>query len=157
MTETERSIVPPAPPLEVVDYMLKELPALKKELFPLWKELLSIKVTLYESITRKNLGNLEKQYSNCANNWVNAVEKITDLNKLISHDDPKGEEKIGLLLVGGYLRQMQEHENVLSRIMRDFSEALRDKKAEADYKRALFISTIAVCIAVVAIVVSVVI
>ena len=143
---------PPPPPPEVVHYMLKELPPIKEEVFSLWKKLLSLKVTWYESLRRKNFEILENQYRDLAIKWVNAVEKVTDLNKLIAHDDPKAEEKIGLLIVVGYLKQMQEHENVLSRIMRDFAQTLREKKAEADYKRALFLSLIAILIAVVSII-----
>lgn len=146
---------PPPPPPEVVDYMLKELPPLKEGIFPLWKELLSLKVTWYESLRRKNLGILEREYNDLAIKWVNAVEKVTNLNKLIDSKDPKAKEKLGLLMVVGYLKQMQEHENVLSRLMRDFSQTLREKKAEADYKRALFISEIAVFIALISVIVSV--
>jgi hypothetical protein len=146
---------PPPPPPEVVDYMLKDLPTLKKEIFPLWRELSSLKVTIWESIFRRKLGALEAKYNDCMNKWIDAIEKVTVLEKLISPDDPKGKEKIGLLLVGGYLDDITRHENVLSRIMRDFSETLKDKKGEADYKRTLFISTIAVIIAVVSIIVSV--
>ena len=98
---------------------------------------------------------IEDRYNDCATKWVDAVEKVTDLNKLISHDDPKAEEKIGQLLVVGYLKHMQEHEGTLSRIMRDYSEVLRAKRTEADYKRTPFISTIAIIVAVLSILVSV--
>ena len=104
------SKLPPPPPPEVVSYMLKELPALKTAMFPLWKELLAHKVTWWNAIFRKELGNLEKRYNGCAIQWADAVEKVADLNKFISHDDPQAQQKIGVLMIGGYVQQMQEHE-----------------------------------------------
>ncbi len=145
---------PKPPPPEVYEYMIKELSPLKKEIFPLWQQLLSLNVSIWEAIRRKNLTVYEKNYTDCAIRWVNAREKVTVLDKLISPDDPKGEEKLGVLLLGGYLREMEKHEIELTRIMKDFSDTLRDKKAEADYKRVLSISTIAVIIALISIVVS---
>ena len=146
---------PTPPPPEVVKYMIEELSPLKKEIFPLWQQLLALKVSLWEAIRRKKLEIYEKKYTDCAVRWVNAREKVTVLDKLISPDDPKGEEKLGVLVLGGYLREMEKHEMELTRIMKDFSDTLRDKKAEADYKRVLFISTVAVCIAAISIIVSV--
>ena len=152
---TSSTTLPPPPPPEVTEYMLKDIPELKRIIFPLWRDTLSLHITIKESLWRKELTKIESKYKDCAVKWVRAVEKVTDLNTLISHDDPEAEQKIGLLLVAGYLKQMEEHEGTLSRIMRDYSESLRAKRAEADYKRTLFISTVAIILAALSIILSV--
>jgi len=151
---TQRNITPPPPPPEVYNYMMKELTPLKKEVFPFWQELVKLKITMWEAITRNKLNKYQATYDGFASRWVTAREKVTILDKLISHDDKEAEKKLGILLVGGYLREMEKHENELTRIMNDLSNTLRDKRNEADFKRALLISTLAVCIGVASIIIS---
>jgi hypothetical protein len=148
--------MPPPPPPEVYNYMMKELSPLKKEVFPFWQELLTLEITIWEAVRRNKLRKYQETYDSFASRWVKAREKVTVLDKLIKPDDKEAEQKLGILMCGGYLREMGKHEAELTRIMNDLSNTLRDKKTEADFKTAIFISTIAVCIAVVSIIVSIV-
>ena len=114
-----------------------------------------MKLTIWETIRRTKLSKYQERYDSYASRWVEAREKVTILDKLISPDDKEAERKLGILMVGGYLREMEKHENELTRIMNDVSNTLRDKRTEADFKTAVFISTIAVCIGVFSIIVSI--
>jgi len=147
--------MPLPPPPEVYDYLMKELWPLKKEVFPFWQDLLTLKITIWEAIKRSKLREYEQIYDSFATRWVKVREKVNILDKLIDPDDKEGEKKLGALMVGGYLKQMEVHENELTRIMNDLSNTLRDKKTEADFKRTVFISTIAACTAAVSIIVSI--
>lgn len=147
--------MPPPPPPEVYNYIMKELSPLKREVFPFWQELLTLKITIWEATRRQKLRKYQASYDNFASRWVKAREKVTILDKLIDPNDKEANQKLGLLMVGGYLKEMEKHENELTRIMNDLSNTLRDKKTEADFKMAIFISTFAVCIAVVTIIVSI--
>ena len=77
------------------------------------------------------------------------------MDKLIDPDDKEAEQKLGILMTAGYLRQMEVHENELTRIMNDLSNTLRDRKTEADFKAAISVSTIAVCIGVISAIIAV--
>ena len=155
MPSKQQEVPPLPPPPEVYNYIVKELGPLKREIFPLWQELAKLRITIWESIKRNKLNKCQETYDNLAARWINAREKVTVLDKLISPNDKEAKTKLGILMLGGYLEGMAKHENELSRIMNDISNMLRDKKSEADFKRALLISTLAVCIAVVSIIISV--
>jgi hypothetical protein len=152
---SEQQKLPPPPPPEVYNYIVKELGPLKTEVFPFWQDLLTLKITIWESFRRNKLREYQKTYDSFAIRWVKAKEKVTVLEKLISPDDEEGEEKLGTLLVTGYLKHMVAHENELARIMNDLSNTLRDKKTEADFKAAISLSTIAVILVVISVIVSV--
>lgn len=154
MTSGQHKLPPPPPP-EVYNYMMKELSPLKKEVFPLWQDLLTLKITIWEAIRRNKLRKYQETYDSFASRWVKAREKVTILDKLIDPDDKEGEQKLAIIMGAGYLKQMEVHENELTRIMNDLSNTLRDKKTEADFKRAIFISTAAICIGVASIIVSI--
>ena len=154
MTSGKHNLPPPPPP-EVYDYMVKELGPLKKEVFPFWEELLTLKITIWEAFRRNRLRKYQEKYDGFAGRWVKAKEKVTVLEKLISPDDKEGEKKIGFMLGTGYLREMAIHESELTRIMNDLSNTLRDKKTEADIKAALSLSTVALVIGVISIIFSV--
>jgi hypothetical protein len=154
MTSKQQDLPIPPPP-EVYHYMVEELGPLKKEVFPFWQELLTLKITIWESFRRNKLREYQKTYDSFAVRWVNAREKVTVLEKLISPDDEEGREKLGIILTTGYLKQMAVHENELTRIMNDLSNTLRDKKTEADFKAAISLSTIAIILVVISAIVSV--
>ena len=153
MTSRQHNLPPPPPP-EVYNYIMKELSPLKKEVFPFWQELLTMKVTIWEAIRRNKLKKYQETYDSFASRWVKAREKVIVLDKLIDPNDKEGEEKLAIIMGAGYLRQMEVHETELTRIMNDLSNTLRDKKTEADFKTAIFISTVAICIGVVSVIVS---
>ena len=73
----------------------------------------------------------------------------------LNPDDKEGEKKIGTILTAGYLQHMVAHENELARIMSDLSNTLRDKKTEADFKAAISLSTLAIILVVISVLVSV--
>jgi hypothetical protein len=154
MTSGQQNLPPPPPP-EVYHYLVEELNPLKREVFPLWQKLLTLKITLWESFRRKQLREYQSTYDSFAARWVKAKEKVTILEKLISPDDKEGEEKLGVLLTSGYLQQMVAHESELARIMNDLSNTLRDKRTEADFKVAISLSTIAVILVLVSVIISV--
>lgn len=145
---------PPPLPTEVYDYMMKEVTPLKKEVFPFWQEVLTLRITIWEALRRAKLNKHQKTYDDFAARWVRAREKVTVLEKLISPDDREAQKKIGIMLVAGYLQQMQNHEAELTRIMNDLSSTLRDKKTEADFKAAISLSALAVVIGIISIVIS---
>lgn len=154
MTQTQHNLPTPPPP-EVYDYIVKELGPLKKEVFPFWQELLTLNITLLEAFKRKKLKKYQNTYDSFAIRWVKAKEKIKVLEKLISPDDRDAQKKLAILMGEGYLRQMEIHENELTRIMNDLTNTLRDKKTEADFKAAISLSTIALIIGIISIIVSV--
>ncbi len=151
----EQPELPPPPPPEVYNYIVKELGPLKKEIFPFWQEVLTLKITIWEAFRRDELSKYQKKYDDFATRWVKAREKVTVLEKLISPEDKEGEKKIGIILGVGYLRQMEVHESQLTRIMSDLSSTLRDKKTEADFKAALSLAVLAVVIGVISVIVAV--
>ena len=153
MTSKQQNLPPPPPP-EVYHYIVRELSPLKKEVFPFWQDILMLKITIWESFRRNKLREYQKTYDSFATRWVKAKEKVTVLEKLISPDDKEGEEKIGIILGAGYLRQMEAHESELTRIMNDLSNTLRDKKTEADFKAAISLSVFAIIIGVISVIVS---
>lgn len=152
---SKQQSLPPVPPPEVYHYMMKELSPLKKEVFPFWEELLTLKITIWEALRRNKLRRYQETYDGFASRWIKAKEKVTVLEKLISPDDKDGEQKIAVILGAGYLRQMEAHESELTRIMNDLSNTLQDKKTEADFKAAISLSTVAVIIGVISVIVSV--
>ena len=97
MTSTQKNLPPPPPP-EVYHYMMKELSPLKKEVFPFWQELLTLKITIWEAFRRNKLRGYQKTYDSFAVRWVKAKEKVTVLDKLVSPDDKEGEKKIAVIL-----------------------------------------------------------
>lgn len=155
MIDGRQSKSPPPLPKEVYDYMAKELHPLHEEIFPFWQELLTLEITISEAITRKNIKEYQQKYIGLAKRWIEAKEKITNVEKLIPPDDPKGKGKIAIILGSGYLQIMQSRESELARIMSDISGTFRDKKNEADFKLVVFLSTTAVVIAVISIIISV--
>jgi len=134
--------------------MMKELGPLKKELFPFWHKLLILKITVWEAIRRSKLREYQELYNGFSSRWVNAREKVTVMDKLIDPTDKEGERKLAVIMGAGYLKQMEVHEAEVTRIMIDVSNTLRDKKTEADFKAAILISTTAVCIGVISVIVS---
>jgi len=154
MTSGQQNL-PPPPPKEVYEYMMKELSPLKKEVFPFWQKLLTLEITMWEAIRRNKIRKYQETYDSFASRWVKAREKVTILDKLIDPEDKEAQQKLGTLMLCGYLEQMRVHENELTRIMNDLSNTLRDKKTEADFKRTMFISAVAACVAAVSIIVSI--
>jgi len=151
VTSKQQNFIPPPP--EVYHYIVKELGPLTKEVFPFWQELLTLNITIWESFRRKNLREYQKTYDSFAIRWVKAKEKVTVLEKLVSPDDKGGREKIGVIFATGYLKQMEAHENELARIMNDLSNTLRDKKTEADFKAAISLSTLAIILVVISVII----
>ena len=76
------------------------------------------------------------------------------MDKLISPSDKEGQKKFITTVTAGYLKDMEVKESVLTRIMNDLSDTLRDKKTEADFKAAISLSTIAIIIGVISVIVS---
>jgi len=145
---------PPRIPPEVQNYFMRDLQPLREAIFPLWQKVLDCDISMWEAHTRRAVRGCEQEYAKLARRWVNAKEKVVILEKLISPDDPKAEEKLGALLAGGLLRIMESHEEQLAHMMNSLAAAIRDKKAEANYKVAMLWSTAAVIVAVLSFIIS---
>jgi hypothetical protein len=127
---------------------MRTLSNLNRDIFPTWKRILHLRVSLWEALKREQLNKYERAYEQFANSWVEAREKVTILEKLINPKDKDAERKFAITMGAGYLKQLQIHEVRLTRTMSDIGATLRDKRAEADYKRTLFISIMAIIVAV---------
>jgi hypothetical protein len=153
MTNNPKDFPPPPPP-EVYNYLMKELWPLQKEVFPFWQELLKLRITIWEAFRRNKLNEYQEKYNGFSSRWINAKEKVNNLDKLISPNDKEGEKKLAITVTADYLKEMEAKESGLTRIMNDLSNTLRDKRTEADFKAAISLSTAAIMLGIISVIVS---
>jgi len=144
---------PPPPPPEVTNYLL-ELNKVRKQLFPLWREILSLKISIFESLRRGKLREFEMRHNKLASMCVDLRQKVIYVTDLVDKNDPGASQRIATIMMDWW-DQLKIHEDTLSRTISDVTDTLRSKTAEADFKRTLFISVSAILIAVVSIIVNV--
>ena len=133
---------------EVLVFTVEEIYPLQNDIIRILKRAVNLKAGFLESLTRRKLSSLDREFASLAARWVAITEKIVDPGKLISSDDPDLHAKMYRLLAKGELAILEQHHTRISNLMDYVEKILSTKRNEANFKVTVFVSIGAVLIAV---------
>lgn len=133
---------------EVAKFAMEEIFPLQKDVVPVLQGVVNLRLGLVECLTRRRLKALECEFVNLAARRVAITDKLVNLDKLISPDDPNIQRKVGLLLLRGELTELLKQEARISELMDSLDKILSSKRNEANFRVIALLSFVAILTAV---------